>query len=89
MKTAYLLAIVVFCDAIVLFFGLPLERATWNAIAHDRGNRHLLVVLLVGNVTLFWVCIAGFIATSIAASRGVRFAIRRFSKASGQPTPES
>ena len=85
MKTRYLLVFVVCCDVLMFFVGIPLERATWLAIAHHVHDRHVLVGLLAANVGLFALCVGAFFATALASTRGVQYALRRFSRAYARP----
>ena len=77
MRTRYLVAFVVCCDLVMLFAGVPLERATWLALAHQAHDRRLLLTMLAANLVLFGVCICGFVAMAVAATRGLRFALGR------------
>ena len=85
MKTRYLLGFVLICDALMLFGGIPLERTTWDALAHHRQDRELLLTLLAANLALFGLCVCALLATAIAGSRGIVFAVRHFAKVFAQP----
>ena len=79
MKTRQLLIFVVICDLFMAAAGIPLERVTLKVLAHPH-DRPTIVLLLIANLALFAICVCGFLATSIAGTRGVRYAITRFSK---------
>jgi len=78
-KTRDLLVFVVVCDVFMAAAGIPLERVTLRAIAHPT-DRHTLAMLLAANIALFVVCVGGFLATTIAGSRGLHYAVTRFAK---------
>ena len=73
MRTRDLVALVVICDAIVLFAGVPLERASWLAVTQHEHDRRVLVELLCANVLLMGVCLLGFSAAAAASVRGFRW----------------
>lgn len=90
MRTRYLIAFVVLCDLLMMLAGVPLERASWLAVAHHSADRTLLSALLVGNLALLAVCLLGFYACAVAGARGVRFAFTRFfARIYAQPRRES
>lgn len=88
MPTWFLIATVVVCDFMMVLFGIPLVRATWLAIKQSHDDRHLLVMLLIANLTLMCIACVGFAAAAVASARGVRFVFRRFARASVRPRQE-
>ena len=88
MPTWSLLATVVVCDFVMVLFGIPLVRATWVALTQARDDRHLLIMLLIANLTLMCIACVGFAAAAVASARGVRFVFRRFARASARPRQE-
>lgn len=84
MRTRYLFVYVIVCDLLMVFGGVPLVRLTWLAIVH-HASRGTLIELLAANLALLVLCLAGFFASAIAGTRGVRFAFMRFSRSSARP----
>lgn len=84
MRTRYLFVYVLVCDALMIFGGVPLLRATWLAVVHHAA-RATLIELLAANMALLVLCLAGFFASAVAGTRGLQFAFRRFSRSSARP----
>ncbi len=89
MRTRYLIGFVVVCDMFMFFAGVPLERASWLAVTYHRGDARLVGMLLAANLALLAICLLGFYASALAGTRGVRFALTRFSRIYAQPRRES
>lgn len=82
------IAYLIVADVTMLAVGIPLQRYTWWAVGHARGDTTLLWMLLAANLALGALFI---FAMTVAGSAGMRFfrsLKARWSRTSGQPTPK-